>query len=196
MPRTTEQFQAMQEESRQAILEAALELFSIHGFAQTSVAMIAKRAGISQGLMYNYFASKEELLKAIFEQGWRDVQASFLLPPPKRKGGARPSLYDFIENACRLTLRHRDFWRLVNTLRGQQVIMEALKDDIERFEASIHRQLETFCRVSYSPDPESEARLIFALIDGICHHLVRNPETYPLENVLALLKPQYQARLL
>jgi AcrR family transcriptional regulator len=192
MPRTPEQFQAMQEESRTAILQAALELFAENGFAQTSVAMIAKRAGISQGLMYNYFSGKDELLKAIFEQGWQDVQLSFIVQTPHKQ--TRPSLYDFIENALMLTLKHQGFWKLVHSLRGQPVIMANLKDDVERFERMIHQQLELFCRASFSPNPSAEAQLLFGLIDGIAIHLVREPDTYPLQEVLSLLKMQYQSR--
>lgn len=194
MPRTPEQFQAMQEESRTVILQAALELFAMNGFTDTSISMIAKRAGVSQGLMYNYFSGKDELLKEIFEQGWRDVQRSFIVEVPK--GEKKPSLYDFIENACRLTLQHKDFWRLVNSLRGQAATMERLKEDIDRFEHMILLQLETFCRASYSENPAAEAQLLFALIDGICIHLLRNPEAYPIEEVLTLLKQQYQSRIL
>ena len=49
------------------ILETALTVFASHGFLGTSIKDIAEAAGISQGLMYHYFASKEELLKATIE---------------------------------------------------------------------------------------------------------------------------------
>jgi AcrR family transcriptional regulator len=55
------------EERRRQILETALNVFGTRGFQGTSIKDIAKAAGISQGLMYHYFASKEELLKAIIE---------------------------------------------------------------------------------------------------------------------------------
>ena len=192
MPRTQEQFHLMQEESRSEIVQAALELFAEHGFARTSIAMIAKKASVSQGLMYNYYASKDALLQEIFERGWRDVQASFVVITPKKR--TKPSLYDFIENTCRLTLKHQEFWRLIHSLRGQTATMERIGESIIDFERMILQQLETFCTASESPDPSAEARLLFALIDGICTHLVRQPETYPLDDVLRILKPQYQSR--
>lgn len=212
MPRTQRQFQVMQEESRAAILQAASELFAEQGFAHTSVSAIAKRAGISQGLMYNYFASKDELLRAIFERGWEDVQASFLIAAPNKakqkeagqKEVKRPSLFDFIENACRLTLKHQSFWRLLHSLRSQPATLERLGGKVQEFERMILVQLEAFCTASepvgktnnVPHNPQAEARLIFALVDGICTHLVRQPETYPLDEVLECLKPQYQSRFL
>ena len=47
------------------IADAALEEFARHGYAGARVADVAKRAGISKGLMYVYFRTKEELFKAV-----------------------------------------------------------------------------------------------------------------------------------
>lgn len=46
------------------MIEAALRLFVEHGYAATTLADVARRAGVSTGLPYRYFTSKEELLKA------------------------------------------------------------------------------------------------------------------------------------
>lgn len=51
------------------ILEIASEQFGTHGFASTSVATIAKVAGISKPLIYNYFGSKEGLYEACLDRG-------------------------------------------------------------------------------------------------------------------------------
>ena len=45
------------------ILEAAGRVFGAHGFAATSVADVARAAGISKPLIYNYFGSKEGLFE-------------------------------------------------------------------------------------------------------------------------------------
>jgi AcrR family transcriptional regulator len=59
--------QAQAEERRLQILDTALTVFAEKGFAGASIKDIAQAAGISQGLMYHYFASKEELLDATVE---------------------------------------------------------------------------------------------------------------------------------
>jgi len=41
--------------------------------------MIAEAAGISVGLLYNYFPAKADVLTALFEQSMHDVQASFAI---------------------------------------------------------------------------------------------------------------------
>jgi len=65
------------------LIEAALEAFSEHGFSAARLDDIARRAGVSKGTIYLYFASKEELFKAVVN----DVIAAQLRsahegPPP------------------------------------------------------------------------------------------------------------------
>jgi AcrR family transcriptional regulator len=51
------------------ILEIASEQFGTLGFAATSVAAVAEKAGISKPLIYNYFTSKEGLYEACLDRG-------------------------------------------------------------------------------------------------------------------------------
>ena len=50
------------------LLAAALELFVEKGFAATRVEEVARRAGVSKGTLFLYFASKEELFKAVVRE--------------------------------------------------------------------------------------------------------------------------------
>jgi AcrR family transcriptional regulator len=56
------------EEMRVHIMDVALATFAAKGYSNTSVKELAEDAGISQGLMYHYFASKETLLLTIVEE--------------------------------------------------------------------------------------------------------------------------------
>jgi TetR/AcrR family transcriptional regulator len=60
-PRTKAQFEAMQDAARKKIQDAGLILFARKGLAATGVTEIAKEAEVSLGLLYHYYASKEEL---------------------------------------------------------------------------------------------------------------------------------------
>jgi len=51
---------------REAILQAALELVAEHGFQHTPMSLIAKRSKASAGIIYHYFASKDELLQSLY----------------------------------------------------------------------------------------------------------------------------------
>ena len=58
-------YQRRKEDRPQEITEAAFEAFAEHGYSATKVEDVARRAGVSKGLMYLYFKTKEELFKAV-----------------------------------------------------------------------------------------------------------------------------------
>ena len=60
-PRSTLQNEKIRSESISNILNAAFKLMSAKGYDSTSIAQIATEAGVSKGLMYNYFQSKEDV---------------------------------------------------------------------------------------------------------------------------------------
>lgn len=53
------------EKTRQAILEAALDVFSEKGFAKTTFDEIALKAGFTKGAIYWYFRNKADLVSAL-----------------------------------------------------------------------------------------------------------------------------------
>ncbi|OON82624.1 TetR/AcrR family transcriptional regulator [Streptomyces tsukubensis] len=54
---------------RQQIVDAARARFAGHGFARTSMADIVTESGLSNGAIYRYFTSKDEIVVAVCEQG-------------------------------------------------------------------------------------------------------------------------------
>ena len=63
------------EQRRAELLEAGRALFLAKGIAATSLDDVTQRAGVSKGLFYLYFASKEDLVLALQEQFSREVAA-------------------------------------------------------------------------------------------------------------------------
>jgi AcrR family transcriptional regulator len=60
----------MRDERRQAILSCAVRLFATRGLAASKVADLAAAVGMSQGLFYHYFRSKEEIFVEIVRQAF------------------------------------------------------------------------------------------------------------------------------
>jgi len=54
--------------TRDAILDAAVQIFSVKGVSRTTLANIAKEAGVTRGAIYWHFKNKEDLLGALWEQ--------------------------------------------------------------------------------------------------------------------------------
>ena len=60
-------------DKQEMIIDAALEVFREKGYANARMADIARRAGVSYGLVYHYFGSKEVLFDLIVESWWNDL---------------------------------------------------------------------------------------------------------------------------
>ncbi|GAG16406.1 unnamed protein product, partial [marine sediment metagenome] len=73
MPETGGKREQVREERRQQILEAALEVFSRKGYHVTNVSDVAAQAGVSQGTIYWYFDSKDELFQAALLSAFGDI---------------------------------------------------------------------------------------------------------------------------
>lgn len=72
MPTLERQLTARQQQAaqrREQIRETALRLFAEQGFAATSTRQIAREVGVTEGLIFHYFPSKEALFSAILESG-------------------------------------------------------------------------------------------------------------------------------
>lgn len=54
-------------------MDAAVRAFARRGYHACRVSDVAEEAGVAHGLIYHYFASKEELLETIFRETWSDL---------------------------------------------------------------------------------------------------------------------------
>ena len=66
-PRTKAQVTQLRDERKAQLLQAASNVFSRIGFHAANVSDVAIEAGVSQGTIYHYFKSKDDLFMAVFE---------------------------------------------------------------------------------------------------------------------------------
>jgi AcrR family transcriptional regulator len=64
------------DDKRAAILTATLRLISQNGFHGTAMSKVAKEAGVSAGIIYHYFDSKDELIDELYKEIKRNLGAS------------------------------------------------------------------------------------------------------------------------
>ncbi|HBC77384.1 MAG TPA: hypothetical protein DEO60_12670 [Bacteroidales bacterium] len=116
-PRTSKQYKEIREEKITLIMETALKHFANEGYYSTTINHIARHAGISKGLMYNYFESKESLLKAIMHKSIAEVLNYFDID---RDGYLSEDEFEFFIRKINLILKEkRSFWRLLFQLLMQ-----------------------------------------------------------------------------
>lgn len=67
MPKTKEQNEQIKEERREQLLLVALRVFCTFGFDATKIADIATSAGISHGLVYHYYKTKDDIFITLLQ---------------------------------------------------------------------------------------------------------------------------------
>lgn len=67
-------------QTRQRLVDAAMELFWVQGYANTGLAQIAKKADALPGSLYHFFPTKEDLLQATLHERLRRIWPDLLDP--------------------------------------------------------------------------------------------------------------------
>ena len=135
-PRTQQQFKEMREEKMTHIMDVALEHFANEGYYRTTISHIAKHAGMSKGLMYNYFESKEALLKAIIH---RSVNEVYKYLDINRDGYLSEEEFEFFMRKIDALLKEKkSFWRLLMQLLMQNNVREQFIKAFPESDSLIH----------------------------------------------------------
>ena len=179
-PRTKDQFEEIRNKSRENIEKIALELFAIKGYHATSVSQIAEKAGISKGLLYNYYKNKEQLLNSVimkvFDEIMRIIKMSEDLSAEKQ-----------IEQMIVQTINHLKenitFWRLYLFLVHQSDVQlkltgiwEKMRDDYMGYFVKLFEEVG-------SKNPVMEAMMLGTMFDGIGLNYVTAPNGFPIDEI-------------
>ncbi len=188
-PRTEEQYEQIREQKRALILEEALRLFADEGFHSTSISKIAKSAGISKGLMYNYFESKEALLHELVLSGINDLTRTF---DPNNDGIlTTEELEYFINQTFEILKTNIKYWKLYFAIILQPSVLKMFGTDFSNILEPIFKMLEEYFRRKGYDNPELESRLFGAILDGLSFHYIVDPENFPLEEIKKTLINRY-----
>jgi AcrR family transcriptional regulator len=121
-PRSPKQFEEIREEKKTLIMDVALEHFAREGYHSATITHLAKHAGISKGLMYNYFESKEALLESIILRSLNEIYAFFDID---NDGFLSEEEFDiFVRKVCEVILKKKSFWRLFFHLLMENEVRE------------------------------------------------------------------------
>ena len=128
-------------ERRTRILDAAIRVFAEHGYHGARVGDIAEDAGVAHGLLYHYFASKDDVLRTIFLENWgaliarvRAVEASDEPASEKLEGIAKILLRTWRNDPALVTVMVRE------VARSQQ--LQDRVDEVREAFAIVQRVIE------------------------------------------------------
>ncbi len=180
-PRSDEQFEGIRTSRKLQIMKAALELFAKEGYHSTSVARIAEYTGISKGLLYNYFDSKEDLLDSIMALGiekFHDIlgQVQDELDTPEE-------LMTYIHGGFALIRREPEFYRLLFSVFFQPGVPEISQRLYRQTVEHLTRDIAYYFEKKGDPDPYEKAILLGNIIDGVGLHYFLSPETVDLDKM-------------
>ncbi len=100
-------------DTKERILETALDLFAQSGYLGTSMSDIAKELGITKGALYKHYASKQEILTSIVERMNKmdyERAESYEMPEPEPDGFAEAYLQTPIEKIRAYGMAQFDHW--------------------------------------------------------------------------------------
>ena len=123
-PRTAKQFREIREGKKKLIMDTALSLFARNGFHATSISQIAQKAGISKGLLYNYFESKEELLSELFNTITEDIVN--MLDPNRDNEITDEEAISFVDLYFESLKNNRNYWQLFYQLSVQPDVLDTI----------------------------------------------------------------------
>ena len=189
MPRTKEQNEEIRNKTRRLILDSSLKLFANKGFHGTSISDIAGAAGISKGLAYNYFESKEEILNAIFEEALNtgnilQEQLNNLADPYEKIAFIIQAMFNYIKH-------EEEFWRLYFAISLQPEIFATSQNVNIKLEQIYLKIIEKLFKEVRIKDPMSEARLFFAGLDGLGLQYFFYRDKFPFEKMKKYYMKRY-----
>ncbi|WP_372950319.1 TetR/AcrR family transcriptional regulator [Mariniphaga sp.] len=181
MPRSQKQNEEIRKQKKQLIMDTALELFAENGFHATSMSHVAKKAGVSKGLAYNYFESKQEILDEIIKTGFDSIYSHFDL----NHDGilTRDEFEHFIRKSFKAISKNRKFWKLYSAIIMQSDIAESMMEKYGDRSQAIMLMLNQFIKTMGSKDPEGDLMVISSLVKGSLLVVISAPEFFPLKQL-------------
>lgn len=153
-------------DKKQKILNISLELFANEGYANTSTSKIAKKANVSEGLIFRHFKNKQGLLDAItieLENKLREIISPILFENDPKK-----VIKMYIELPFLVPENEYDFWRLQFKLKWET---EYKKND--KMDVVIDKLSSSFEKLNYDKS-RHEAKQLFYIIDSLSVEILKD----------------------
>jgi AcrR family transcriptional regulator len=125
-------------DTRDRILQAALDLFIERGYEKTSLREIAEQVGVTKAALYYHFSNKEEILEKLIEPIFtgQKLAAEFL--------GSKPGVEDWSKMLASLVAWMLPQRRLFELMENNRNTLQSLSHDSKHFEAhaALHKSLD------------------------------------------------------
>jgi AcrR family transcriptional regulator len=168
--------QAHLDARRQQIVDAARARFTHQGFAGTSMADIVVESGLSTGAIYRYFASKDEIVVAVCEQGSEAFPQALTLE----------AITVFLESV-RVLAREQGHARLTAQVYAEAALSPSLAAIVERQLAAMRQAVAGLIPAGGTGDPGQIAEAFVAICSGYNQQLAVRGDLDPAPFTAALM---------
>jgi AcrR family transcriptional regulator len=161
---------------RQQIVDAARTRFAVHGFARTSMADIVAESGLSNGAIYRYFTSKDDIVVAVCEQGTQALPTALT---PEAVAG-------FLEHV-RTLARDTDHARLVAQIYAEAMVSPTLAAVVQQQLSEMRASIAELVPPRRRRDAEQIAEVFVSLCVSYSQQLAVRGDVDPAPYTAALM---------
>ena len=151
---------AFYEARRADLAQVALKLWAEHGFDQTSVAAIAREAGIAKGTFYLYFESKDALLLEVLQRNSLAPKVLALMRD-LRTESLEAAVHGFVRGAWRHLAENREL--VLVALREMPTHLEQARQAVERIIVPTNAAIASFLESRIAPERARQLSSVIAI---------------------------------
>jgi TetR/AcrR family transcriptional regulator, repressor of fatR-cypB operon len=180
-------------DQKAAILDAMLDLVVKRGFHDAPMSALARRSGASPGVIYHYFPSKDELIRAVYERVAAVKHAAFF-EGYSHGMSARDSLLHIWLNAYRFYRTHRKETRFLDQYLNSGYCKTSEDDAAESADPTVKRIMKWMRPKKHGgvlKDLPAEA--IDSLTLGLAASLAKAPKEFPKETLKQIAETVWAA---
>jgi len=184
MPRTQEENDRIRQAAKENIRTAAMEVFIEKGYHASVIDDIAKRAGVSKGLMYNYYKGKEDLLAEMVKM--RIEEINHVMHTAAALSSPSEQLRHIIEGAINNVKQHPKIYRFYLHLQTQPEKDKILSRYSQMLNETMADQFEVQCGFFAklgSADPRMRSLYFSSTLHGMMLMISTYPDGYPVEEI-------------
>ncbi len=151
---------------KEEILRVAVKKFSAKGYQGTNVSEIAKELGISQGIIFWYFNTKENLFINAFMKEFKEIKLATSNILHSNSIGTVEKLKSIISEMIKTFIERKEGCMLILQLLSNKEMQKILSLDISSVYNELYSELEMLFIQAGASNPELKARNFVALLDG------------------------------
>ncbi len=184
-PRSAEANRAIREARREEILAAARSEFAERGFLGTTTDEVAARAGVSKGLVFRYFPTREDLFRSSFEATLDDLFRPLL----RAMEGDDPeaAVRRVIQVSVNPGPAAAETAALLTQVASTPALRAATAPRLEALYGEVIERLATLFTALGNPYPRGSAAVLVAAMDGLAQQRRVLPEMVARPRILGAL---------